>query len=364
VRTRFPSLLRVLLSPEPFEQVFSCSFSVSMLPMRAMSQQARVSFRRGAALLTLLSVQFGAEAGHAEASRLAPELGYNYGDVETARILATSQSQRALSNSVSALYTNPANIVSTRVYHVAALLALRTPEAQQRTLGAAAVDSVTNGSLGAGFGINWSRQDPDGINREYLDGRLALAAPVSDSFSMGFGARYLKLKQQGFGPLMESVASSGLGADSIVSDFGLDAGMTIKLSPAFALSAVGMNLNNPGNGFMPTSSSAALGFAQGNLAIGADVTFDFTTWQRTTWRPALGIEALMGDNFPVRGGYRYDDGAKTHAFSVGVGYLDTSIAVDLGASRTVSGEASTAFAATFTYFLESNGLEASPTDSF
>ncbi len=329
-----------------------------------MIQRSRVSFRRGAAWLTLVSIQLGAGAGHAEGSHLPPELGYNYGDVETARILATSQSQRALSNSVSALYTNPANIVSTRVYHVAALLGLRTPEAQQRTLGAAAVDSVTNGSVGAGFGINTSRQDPDGINRDYLDARLALAAPVSDSFSLGVGVRYLRLKQLGLGPLMESVASSGLGAEPIVSDFGLDAGMTVKLSPSFVLSAVGMNLNNPGNGFMPTSSSAALGFTQDNLAIGADLTFDFTTWQKTTWRPALGIEALVGNNFPVRAGYRYDDGAKTHALSVGVGYLDTSIAVDIGASRTVIGDASTAFAATFTYFLESNGLESSPTDSF
>ncbi|MDX2052876.1 MAG: hypothetical protein SFV15_10820 [Polyangiaceae bacterium] len=314
--------------------------------------------------LWLLAIGFGVEQGHAEPSKLPPEVGYNYGEVETARIAGTAQSQRALSNSASALYSNPANIVATRVYHIAGLLELHTPEAQRRTLGLAAVDSVTNGSIGAGLGLNWSRQDTEGINRDYMDARLAIAAPVSDSLAIGVGGRYLKLKQLGQGPLGVSLASSGLGADPIVSDLGLDAGATVKLTPEFSIAAVGMNINNPDNGFMPTSASLALGLSLPNVAVGADLTFDFTTWQKTTLRPALGVEALLGDNFPVRAGYRYDEGARSHAVAAGVGYLDTSIGIDIAGRRVVSGDTSTAFMATFTYFLESSGLASSPTESF
>ncbi len=38
---------------------------------------------------------------------------------------------------------------------------------------------------------------------------------------------------------------------------------------------------------------------------------------------------------PIRLGYRYDDGMKTHAISGGVGYIDQQWSVDIGVRRDI-----------------------------
>src|SRR6185295_15223257 len=55
---------------------------------------------------------------HAEPSRLPPEIGYDYSELETARTAAMGGALRAFSNSLEALQDNPANLAATRVYHM------------------------------------------------------------------------------------------------------------------------------------------------------------------------------------------------------------------------------------------------------
>ena len=58
-----------------------------------------------------------------------------------------------------------------------------------------------------------------------------------------------------------------------------------------------------------------------DITIEGYVVSDFTTWDKTTVRAMGGLELLLADKFALRGGYRYDDGAKSHAVSVGAGYI-------------------------------------------
>ena len=75
-------------------------------------------FSVGATLLVSLTL---ASRARADASDLVPEVGYNYGEVETARSAAMGGALRALGNGVTGLYLNPANMALTRVYHLMAL---------------------------------------------------------------------------------------------------------------------------------------------------------------------------------------------------------------------------------------------------
>lgn len=300
----------------------------------------------------------------AEKSSLDPTIGYNYGEIETARTAATGGAQRALSSSVGALFINPANIAAERVYHIG-VFAQIWPEARRQSYGAAAVDSIGSSShLAGAAGATYNFQDSDGINRKWTDARFALAYPFSDQFYLGLGGRYLLLSQDGLGPLGRSLASGGLSGQQIVRAVSFDAGATFKATPELAFSFIGNNLTNPGHGFMPTSIGGGIGYGAKQFAVEGDVVSDFTTWEQSRLRAMLGLELLLADHYGLRGGYRFDAGAKSHALSVGVGYIDRTFIFDLAVRRVVSGDAATAVVLGFTYHLETTGLTPSPGDTF
>jgi len=301
---------------------------------------------------------------HADKSTTPPEVGYNYNEIETPRITATNGAVRALSNSTEALFNNPANMSASRVYHLSALAQI-WPEPGRQSYGVAAVDSVgSSARVGGGIGATYNTQDTNGINRNWTDIRGAVSYPFSDQLYMGVGVRYLRLRQNGEGPLGTSVASSGLAGDYIVSGFTFDAAATFKPSPALAISIVGANLNNPGNTFQPTSVGGGIGFGKETFSLEGDVLADFTTWDSTKLRAMAGGEFLAGDHFPLRAGYRFDEGAKSHSLSAGFGYLDTSFGAEIAVRRVVSGDAATAIVFGFSYHLDSGGLTQGENDSF
>jgi hypothetical protein len=300
----------------------------------------------------------------ADRSSVPPAVGYNYQEIETPRITATNGATRALSSATEALFDNPANMSSSRIYHLSALAQI-WPESGRQSYGAAAVDSVGSSSrLAGGVGATYNTQDTDGIDRRWTDIRFAMSFPFSDEFYMGVAGRYLMLSQNGDGPLGTSLASGGLSGQKIVRNVAFDAGATFKPTDGLALSIVGSNLNNPGNGFQPTSVAGGIGFGKELYSIEGDVLADFSTYDKTTTRAMAGGEVLLGDHFPLRAGYRYDDGAKSHSISGGIGYIDTMFAAEIAVRRVVSGDAATAIVFGFTYHLDSSGLTQSEGDSF
>src|SRR5215471_9574908 len=121
---------------------------------------ARVS----ACSLSLAALSFSGRS-HADPSKLPPEVGYNYSELETPRIAAMGGALRAFSNSLEALQDNPANLAATRVYHMGGLAQFWTG-ANRQSYGASIVDSVVSRShLAGGVSANWLFQDPDGVNR-------------------------------------------------------------------------------------------------------------------------------------------------------------------------------------------------------
>jgi hypothetical protein len=335
--------------------------SISTRDARARSPRLIVSL---VVLANCASVCVHEGVAHADPSKLPPQIGYNYDEVETARSAGTAGAQRAGSNSITALFVNPANLAATHVYHLGAFAQI-WPEASRQSYGAAAVDSIVSSArVAGGVGATWNFQDSDGVARKWTDIRFALAYPVSNQFFLGLGGRYMWLSEDGVGPLGTSLASGGLADARIVRGFAMDAGATLKPSDHFALSIVGNNLNNPGHGFQPTSFGGGANVTFGDFGAEGDLVADFTTWDRTTLRAMLGLEGLFADHFEARLGYRYDDGAKSHAFAGGLGYIERTFDVDVGLRRTFVGAAATAVVFGFTYHLDTTGLTPSPNESF
>lgn len=330
--------------------------------VRACCSSSRVGRATGASCLVLALVTLVTNARAAD--DLPPEVGYNYGEIENPRTLALGGAQRALSYSLGGLFINPANMASTAVYHLGGLAEI-WPEANRVSYGGGAVDSIVNSKgLAGGIGGSVSRQDRDGIDREYNDLRFALALPFQDKFFVGLGGRFLWLSQDGPGPLGRSLASSGLNKERIVTGFTFDGGVTIKPAEGFSLAVVGNNLSDPGTGFQPLSAGGGLGYSVTEFGVEGDVVFDFTTWQRTTVRAMGGAEVLVAESVPVRVGYRYDQGAESHAVSGGIGYVDRSFAADVALRRVVSGDKATAIVLGFTVHLEATGLTPAPANAF
>ncbi len=294
----------------------------------------------------------------AEPSGLPPEVGYNYGDIETARIAAMGGGLRALSNSTSALFQNPANMALTRIYHVTAFGQI-WPQARRQSYGAAAVDSIVSSTgLAGGIGGTWSQQDPDGVDRQYNDIRLALAMPFADTLFVGLGGRLLSLSEDGPGPLEppRSRVSGGLQNERILNAFTFDAGVTLRPVPELALSIVGQNLTDTGLGYAPLILGAGAGYGTKDFSIEADLVLDTTTWDETTLRANGGAELLLAGRVNARAGYRWDQGAESHAVSAGVAYVDQRFSLDAAVRQTVSGDSATSVVFGFTLHVEASGL--------
>jgi opacity protein-like surface antigen len=307
-----------------------------------------------------------ARGARADRSDLVPEVGFNYGEIESGRSLAMGGATRALGNGVTAIYQNPANMALTRVYHLQALAQI-WPEARRQTYGASAVDSAT-GRLAAGVAGQYGVLDPDGVDRKWTDARLALAFPLSDRLYAGMTGKYLKLRENGFarpgfGLPPPSVASSGLGTEAIVDGFTFDAGITAKPSDAVFIGIVGTNLTNPGHGFQPTMFGGGIGYGTNDITVEGDIVADFTTFTnadgstRTNVRAMAGFEYLAVDHYPLRLGYRYDKAQSSHALSAGVGYIDPQFSIDVGIRHTVGSQDPfgpvTAVVIDLQYFVES-----------
>jgi hypothetical protein len=287
--------------------------------------------------LAASTVALAPSPARADPSSTTTEQGYELGEIQHPRTLAMASAQQAFGGSTTAVYANPANLPLYRVYHLEGI-ATFSPEARRQSYGGAVVDSSTS-RLAGGFGGTWSRMDSDGIRRQWTDLRLALAYPISDRFHVGIAGRYLRANQgTARGPFGPSLASDGTPQEPIVNEFTFDAGLAVSITESLRIGVSGRNLTAPGTGLMPTALAGGLGYASQNFSIEADTLVDFTTYGSARMRTMVGGELLVADHFPVRAGYRFDGGMKTHAVGAGIGYVDRRFGLEVGARRDVAAD--------------------------
>lgn len=291
-------------------------------------------------------------------SALRAPLVTNEGENETARSAAMAGALRASGSGTPSMFLNPANLAAAKAYHIEGVAQL-TPEAARQAYGAIIMDSITN-RLAGGVSFVGSFLDPDGIDRTTLDIRIGLAYPITDRLILGLGGRYVRATQLGAGPFGNSKISGGLlegdGRSPFVATATFDAGLTIKLSEGFVLSAVGQNLTYPNNGVMPTTMGGGMAFTASGFTLEVDGIADLNSWGKPSGRVMVGTEYVIKEQFPIRAGYRFDSGADQHSLSVGLGYITREFSVEAAVRRGLDERSGTTVVLGLAYFLESSGL--------
>lgn len=289
---------------------------------------------RRAAAIAFAVASFSPGIALADPSSTSIEQGYELGEVQHPRSVGMGNAQQVFGGSTTAIFVNPANLPLYRVYHLEGLAAL-SPEARRQSYGGAIADSSTS-RLAGGFGGTWSQMDPDGIKRQFTDLRLSLAYPLGDRLSLGATGRFLRVAQKvSSGPLGASLASDGTRDEPVLSEFTFDAGAALQITENIRAAVSGRNLTAPGTALAPLALAGGIGWSNQTVTIEADSLIDFTTFGSARARGMLGGEVLVADRFPLRAGYRYDAGMKTHAVSLGAGYVERKFSVELGGRRDV-----------------------------
>jgi hypothetical protein len=121
----------------------------------------------------------------------------------------------------------------------------------------------------------------------------------------------------------------------------MDIGITFAPISALRIGVVGKNLTNPGNSLIPVTLAGGLGLTLGGIfSIESDLLIDFNTWgNRARPRFSAGAELLLFDHVPLRVGYRFDEGQRTHALGWGLGWIDKKFSVELSARRDIVADA-------------------------
>ncbi len=289
--------------------------------------------------------------------------------------MAFGGAQSALGASTTAIYDNPANLASSRVYHFEGIVGF-SPESNRQSYGGGIADSSTNqlaarpagtdaaNGLAGGIAGTWSTMDPSGINRQWTDMRLALAYPVLANLFVGLTGRYLQVNQAvSTGPFAQNsptmppdVVSDGTSTQGLASIFTFNAGVTYRPVKALSLGIVGQNLTNPGRPIAPTTLAGGVGLNVDIVAVEIDSLVDFTTYESPRGRFMGGAEVFLFDRLAVRAGYRIDTGQKTQSLCGGLGWIDKHFSVEASIRQdVVSDHPNTMLVFGFRYFYDYNG---------
>ncbi len=295
------------------------------------------------------------------------------GDIESPRWMAFGGAQTALGSSTTAIYDNPANLASSRVYHFEGIVGF-DPEANRQTYGGGIADSSTNqlaarpagtdaaNGLAGGVAGTWSTMDPDGINRQWTDLRVALAYPVLNNLFVGVTGRYLQVNQAvSRGPFGVDLVSDGTPAAGLSSLFTFNAGVTYRPIKQLTLGVVGSGLTYPNAPIAPTSVAGGIGLNLDIFALEFDTLVDFTTYDTPRSRFMLGTEVFLFDRLAIRLGYRIDTGQKTQSISGGLGWVDKHFSVEASIRQdVVADHPNTMMVFGFRYFYDYNSSGTDP----
>ncbi len=267
---------------------------------------------------------------------------------ETTRGMAMGLGARASAASSSALHYNPANLALARVYHVESVAGYDIT-AQRFSLGGSIVDSFSSG-LAMGFG--YRHLIAGGSNSGYAgwEGKVGLALPLGDSFSIGVAGRYSHYWREG---QQAADAQPSPTAEGIT----MDGSLRATLFQGFHVAAIGQNLIDNGGPLVPRLVGGGVSWSIDNVFTMAFDSFaDCSTFhnQDGSIRPELlmgGSLELFLSGIAIRGGYYWDGGRTTHSVSGGLGYVDPGYSIDVAYRGIVAGGTDHSVLASIRYFV-------------
>ncbi len=303
----------------------------------------RMSVLRAGAVIVALLAWFDASAAEAQGSGPMPVAE----DFETTRGMGMGLGVRASAASTAALEYNPANLALARIYHVETFAGYR-PQSTRFEFGGALVDSF---SSPVAMGVSYRYILGNGRDGHAgMDGRVAVAVPIGDAFSIGVAGRYVSFTREGQRPDGDT---RGPYAEGITMDVGL------RVTPVAGLhiAAIGQNLIDFGSPLVPRLVGGSLSYTVDNtFTIGVDGLSDLSTFHNVdaTLRPealfGIGAELFTGE-VPIRLGYYYDTGRGLHVLSAGLGYVNSSFGIELSYRQQFIGATDSWLLLSFRYFI-------------
>jgi len=249
---------------------------------------------------------------------------------DNARGVALGTGARATALSNSAVLYNPAAMVLTRTYQVEGTVDYM-PDRHTVALGGSVADSLTS-RIAAGLAVRGFLGGNRGLGG--IDGRLALALPLSDAVSIGVSGRYLNISHE------DSLLDPGGEAKG----FTMDASLRVSPTPMLQLYVGGYNLIDRKSAYAPMIVGGGAGVTLGDLAvIAADVLVDVSSFRRENLTYGAGLELLASQMLPIRLGYQHDTQREQHTLSFGVGYSNRQVSVDLSMRQDLGGADDTRF---------------------
>jgi hypothetical protein len=265
--------------------------------------------------------------------------------METARTLAMGLGARASAASTSALAVNPAGLSLGRHYHIESV-GQYEPQASRFAVGGSLIDSFS-GPVHAGVHFRYIHGNGQSGHGGF-DGRLALAVPLGDSFSIGLTGRYVSLWREG---------QPGE-SDPFAEGFTFDAAIRLTPLPGLHIAALGNNLLDLGSGLTARTvgGSASYTFEE-VFTLAFDGLADLSTFQNPDGglRPAGlfgGSAEFFTGEIPIRAGYFYDTGRDVHTVSAGIGWMNREVGLDLALRQQVNRTQQTWILASVRYFVQ------------
>jgi hypothetical protein len=241
----------------------------------------------------------------------------------------------------SALFMNPAGIALGQVFHAETWWAYAN-DLSRHVAGVGSTDSTTPVAGGLGFTYTYTGIENEQNNA--YDARTAIAMLLGDMFAVGVNLKYIRVDYA------DAIANS----PGDLNDFSLDAGALFTYD-RFFVGAVGTNLTNLDHPLAPLAITVGGGLSLGPARVEFDATFDWSSYDEQSamgQKYAVGGEVLIADAFVLRAGYRYEDVPDVHLIAAGVGYVNTTLALDFGFQQDLSGARSDSrLGLSFRYFV-------------
>jgi hypothetical protein len=137
--------------------------------------------------------------------------------------------------------------------------------------------------------------------------------------------------------------------------FTMDAAITLRPVPGFAIAALAYNMVNTHSPLAPLILGGSAAFSSSGLTVGGDVLFDLNKQGLFSAPPVLvggGIEYLASGVAPMRIGYAYDQGRGQNFVTGGLGFVDPRFGVQLSLRQTVNGPGETSLFLGVQYFVQ------------
>lgn len=183
---------------------------------------------------------------------------------------------------------------------------------------AAIIDSQTT-DFAAGLSYHFVSLGQEDQHRSANLLTLAFAAPVSESFFIGGGVKYL-------------IESGVLSTNAVT----VDAGFLVRLSDAVLVSINAQNLVDIRKQDLGRYYAVGLAYAAGLVTVAADLRADFNG-PSARFAYHGGIEYVLGGAFPLRAGYSHDNIFSAQYVSGGLGFFGKGGAIDVAYRHELGG---------------------------